>query len=198
LLVESRLGGPETASRALLVAGTASDSPTNTIDKSPLMPYMGRSREVWKCPSDNTMRTEAGKKVPRVRSQSMSQVFDYGGWLPAPPYKTYSRMDHIAIPTQTWVMVVEHPDSNNDEACAVQIVLPNAKSGNIIDFPASYHNGGAGFSFADGHSELHTWKGGKIRTFGKGGNTQLNTPAGDSLNDVKWWSQNTTVGPNFP
>ena len=28
----------------------------------------------------------------------------------------------------------------------------------IIDFPASYHGGAAGFSFADGHSEIHKWK----------------------------------------
>jgi prepilin-type processing-associated H-X9-DG protein len=24
--------------------------------------------------------------------------------------------------------------------------------------PASYHNGAAGFAFADGHSEIHKWK----------------------------------------
>jgi len=198
LLVKSLDGGPEDSKRVLLVAGSASDPPTNTIDKSPLMPYMGNSRDVWKCPSDRTTRIEAGKKVPRVRSQSMSQVFDYGGWLPAPPYKVYSRLDHIVTPTQTWVMVDEHPDSINDAACAVQIVKADAKAGNIIDFPASYHNGAAGFSFADGHSELHQWKGTKIKTFGKGGNTGLNVPAGDSLVDAKWWSQVTTVGPNFP
>lgn len=198
LLVKSLDGGPEANKRALLVAGSASDNPTNTIDKSPLMIYMGHSREVWKCPSDPTTRIEAGKKVPRVRSQSMSQVFDFGGWLPSPPYKIYGRLDHIVTPTETWVMVDEHPDSINDAACAVQIILPAAKSGNIIDFPASYHNGAAGFSFADGHSELHQWKGSKIKTFGRGGNTGLNVPAGDSLNDSKWWSRVTTVGPNFP
>ncbi len=198
LLVESLEGGPETSKRALLVAGNASDNPTNTVDKSPLMKYMGNSREVWKCPSDRTTRLEAGKRVPTVRSQSMSQAFDFGGWLPAPPYKTYGRLDHIVIPTQTWVMVDEHPLSINDAACAVQIVLPDAKSGNIIDFPASYHNGAAGFSFADGHSEIHQWKGSKIKTFGKGSNTGLNVAAGDSLIDAKWWSRNTTVGPNFP
>ncbi|MFL2921677.1 MAG: hypothetical protein ACJ0BN_04610 [Limisphaerales bacterium] len=27
----------------------------------------------------------------------------------------------------------------------------------IIDFPASYHNGAAGFSFVDGHAEVHKW-----------------------------------------
>lgn len=198
LLVKSLDGGPEANRRALLVTGSASDPPTNTIDKSPLMPYMGNSREVWKCPSDRTTRIEGGKKVPRTRSQSMSQVFDYGSWLPSPPFRTYGRMGHIVLPSQTWVMVDEHPESINDAACAVQIVRPEAKTGNIIDFPASYHNGAAGLSFADGHSEIHQWKGSKIKTFGQRGNTGLNVPAGDSLVDAKWWSKVTTVGPNFP
>ena len=197
LLVKSLAGGPEDNLRVLLVAGSASDSPTNTIDKSPLMKYLGNTREVWKCPADRTTRIEAGKKVPRVRSQSMSQVFDYGGWLPSPPYKTYGRLDHIVNPTATWVLVDEHPDSINDAACAVQMVRPEAKSGNIIDFPAAYHNGAAGFSFADGHSEIHRWVGSKIRTFGRGNNTGLNVPAGDSLVDAKWWSSVTTVGPGY-
>jgi prepilin-type processing-associated H-X9-DG protein len=26
-----------------------------------------------------------------------------------------------------------------------------------IDLPASYHNGGGSFAFADGHSEIHRW-----------------------------------------
>jgi prepilin-type processing-associated H-X9-DG protein len=26
------------------------------------------------------------------------------------------------------------------------------------DFPGSYHNGGANFSFADGHAETHHWQ----------------------------------------
>jgi prepilin-type N-terminal cleavage/methylation domain-containing protein/prepilin-type processing-associated H-X9-DG protein len=198
LLVKSLDGGPEANKRALLVAGAASDNPTNTIDKSPLMKYMGHSREVWRCPSDPTTRIEGGKKLPRVRSQSMSQVFDFGGWLPSPPYSIYGRLGHIVMPSSTWVLVDEHPLSINDAACAVQIIRPEAKSGNIIDFPASYHNGAAGFSFADGHSEIHQWKGSKIKTFGKANNTGLNVPAGDSLNDQKWWSRNTTVGPNFP
>ena len=197
LLVESLEGGPETNLRPLLVAGSASDNPTNTIDKSPLAKYLGGSREVWKCPSDRTTRIEGGRKLPRVRSQSMSQVFDYGGWLPAPPYRTYARLAHIVNPTQTWVLLDEHPDSINDAACAVQMIRPDAKTGNIIDFPAAYHNGAAGFSFADGHSEIHRWVGSKIKTFGRGSNTGLNVPAGDSLVDAKWWSSVTTVGPGY-
>ena len=204
LMVKSLAGTgvPEDSKRSLLVPGNLDYSnnkdnwePTNTIAKSPLQKYIGNSYPIWKCPSDVGLVTgPAGRKIPRVRSQSMSQVFDYGGWLPAPTYRVYSRLQHIVIPTQTWIMIDEHPDSINDAACAVQIVRPTATAGNIIDFPASYHNGAAGLSFADGHSEVHQWKGSKIKAPVKyNNNLQLNVPAGDSLNDVKWWSKMTTV-----
>lgn len=194
---------PENNRRVLLVPGNLNYSnakdnwePTNTIDKSPLQKYIGYSREIWKCPSDIGFVTgPAGKKVPRVRSQSMSQVFDFGSWLPASAgWKVYARLGHIINPTQTWVMIDEHPDSINDAACAVKMALPNATTAQIIDFPASYHNGAAGLSFADGHSEIHQWKGSKIKAPVKyNNNLALNVPAGDSLRDVIWWSENTTT-----
>jgi prepilin-type processing-associated H-X9-DG protein len=195
---------PENDKRVLLVGGTGLDwsnkrdnwDPTNTVLKSPLQKYIGNSTEIWKCPSDiGFVTATGGRKVQRVRSQSMSQVFDFGSWLPAPPYKVYSRLGHIINPTQTWVMIDEHPDSINDAACAVKMAEPGATSAQIIDFPASYHNGAAGLSFADGHSEIHQWKGSAIKqpvTYGKK-TLALNVPAKDSLNDIIWWSRNTTV-----
>lgn len=191
----------ENNKRSLLVPGNLDYSanknnwePTNTIKLSPLQKYIGNSYQIWKCPSDIGMVTVGGKKLPRVRSQSMSQVFDYGSWLPASTYRIYSRLQHIAIPTQTWIMIDEHPDSINDAACAVKIARPTDTTAQIIDFPASYHNGAAGLSFADGHSEIHKWKGSKIKAPVKyNNNLQLNVPAGDSVNDIKWWSQMTTI-----
>ncbi len=194
---------PENNKRTLVVPGSLDYSanklnwePTNTIALSPLQKYDGNNYQIWKCPSDVALvPAGAGKMLPRVRSQSMSQVFDFGGWLPAPKYKVFSRIGYIINPTQTWVMIDEHPDSINDAACAVQMADQGAKSANIIDFPASYHNGAAGLSFADGHSEIHQWKGSTIKapvTYGKKV-LALNVPAKDSLNDIIWWSSNTTV-----
>lgn len=193
---------PENAKRALLVPGNLDYSaaksnwePTNTIALSPLQKYVGNSYQIWKCPSDIGFVTVAGKRLPRVRSQSMSQVFDFGSWLPrSAGWKVYSRLGHIINPTQTWVMIDEHPDSINDAACAVKMAERTATSANIIDFPASYHNGAAGLSFADGHSEIHQWKGSKIKAPVRYNNSlALNVAAGDSLKDVIWWSENTTV-----
>jgi prepilin-type processing-associated H-X9-DG protein len=60
-------------------------------------------------------------------------------------------------PTLAWVFVDEHPDSIND-GCFFN--NPHALGGasRWTDLPASYHNGGCGFSFADGHSEIRKWK----------------------------------------
>ena len=47
----------------------------------------------------------------------------------------------------------EHPDSNND---AFFIVGVNVTQWG--DLPASFHNRACGFSFADGHAEIHKWQ----------------------------------------
>jgi len=47
----------------------------------------------------------------------------------------------------------EHPNSIND-GYYLNNPVGNSSWG---DAPASYHNGAAGFSFADGHSEIHKW-----------------------------------------
>jgi prepilin-type processing-associated H-X9-DG protein len=124
----------------------------------------------------------------------MSQVFDNGSWLPPSNWRIYQKQSDIVDPVKTWVLVDEHPDSINDAACAVQIAKLDAKSAQIIDFPASYHNGACGLSYADGHSKIHKWLGSKIKAPVKYNNSlSLNVPAGDSVRDIIWWSDNTTV-----
>jgi prepilin-type N-terminal cleavage/methylation domain-containing protein len=170
--------------------------PLVDIAQSPLQKYIGNNFKIWRCPSDpTTVPTLQGKK-PRVRSNSMSQVFDYGFHLPSPPYRTYSRYAQIVNPVKTWVLVDEHPDTINDAACGMVMAESSATSGTLVDYPASYHNGACGFSFSDGHSEIHKWKGSKIKPPVRGVQYWMDvngSGAGDSLNDVKWWSSVTTV-----
>jgi prepilin-type N-terminal cleavage/methylation domain-containing protein/prepilin-type processing-associated H-X9-DG protein len=166
------------------------------LAKSPIMPYVGRNYAIWKCPADQASVFVASQKtkVPRVRSNSMSQVFDVGSWLPSPPYRVYGKTADIVNPTKTFVFVDEHPDSINDAAFAVQMTEPSATTARIIDFPASYHNAACGFSFADGHAEIHKWKGSKIKApVTYTGTMALNVDAGDSVQDVNWMVSVTTV-----
>ena len=178
-------------------SAAANWDPTVDITKSPLMPYIGGSQQIWKCPSDMvTVKNAAGQRLRRVRSNSMSQVFDDGSWLPASTWRIYKKSSDIINPVKTWVLVDEHPDSVNDPAFGVQMAKSDAKSAQIIDVPASYHNGACGFSFADGHAEIHRWLGSKIKVPVRMGNPVLPLPlgnAGDSLRDAIWMSENTTV-----
>ncbi|HVY70787.1 MAG TPA: hypothetical protein VHH73_12725, partial [Verrucomicrobiae bacterium] len=67
-------------------------------------------------------------------------------------YKQFLRQSDCPQPAMTWVTLDEQPDSVND---AFFITDPNVN--NWQDIPASYHNGACGFSFADGHAEIHKW-----------------------------------------
>lgn len=168
--------------------------PSVYIAKSPLMPYIGKNYSLWRCPADPvTVPNNLGQRVPRVRSNSMSQVFDFGEWLPARLYRTYAKSSDIVNPVKTWVLIDEHPDSINDAACAVEMALPGSTYARIIDYPASFHAGGSGLSFADGHSELHVWRGSKIKPPVRGIPIPLVVDAGDSVQDIIWWSSVTTV-----
>lgn len=174
----------------------------------PLWTLAGRNPAIFKCPADQSAVVIAGSRRPRVRSNSMSQVFGNGEWLAGGPnagqnvWKTYNKLGTVSLPSNTFVFVDEHPDSINDAAFAVQ--CSGAEGDNrtgqerIIDFPAQYHNGAAGFSFADGHSEIKPWeKGGSIRLAAPkyNNNLGLNVAVGNNpaWKDVHWMAKNATV-----
>ena len=112
-------------------------------------------------------------------------------------WRTYRKIEEFDQPSMRWVFVDEFPLLNDGHLVHL---LPTTSTrlpldGSMNDCPASYHAGSGALSYADGHSEIHQWKGSKIKapvSYGKK-TLALNVPAGDSVNDIKWWSQNTTV-----
>ncbi|HLH54642.1 MAG TPA: prepilin-type N-terminal cleavage/methylation domain-containing protein [Verrucomicrobiae bacterium] len=184
--------------------GNASNWNVNQdLSKSLLWPYIGKNARLFKCPADQSSVLVNNQRVPRVRSMSMSQVIGSSGWLDYPAnnpkaWRQYGKFSEIAKPTKTILLVDEHPDSINDAAFA--ICCRNNQPGDppsaarIVDFPASYHNGACGFSFTDGHSEIHKWIGSKIKAPVRYDDSlPLNVPAGDSWMDVQWMADNATV-----
>jgi len=55
------------------------------------------------------------------------------------------------------VLIDEREDSINDGYFVVDMAGYPAQTIKLVDYPASYHNRAAGFSFADGHAEIHKW-----------------------------------------
>ncbi len=144
-----------------------------TIRKSILWRYCGNSVDIWHCPADRSFGINAqGQQVPRVRSVTMSNWVGGNGDSPGDNYKggwslgarnsviyrKLTAMNHPG-PAMTFVLLDERSDSINDGFFITEMDgYPNPATTKIVDYPASYHNKAAGFSFADGHSEIHKWR----------------------------------------
>jgi prepilin-type N-terminal cleavage/methylation domain-containing protein/prepilin-type processing-associated H-X9-DG protein len=63
-------------------------------------------------------------------------------------------------PSMSWVFINEHPDSIDD---GILYINPDSAdqggTGQFTEVPASYLANGCGISFADGHAEIHIWRG---------------------------------------
>ncbi|MBI5385362.1 MAG: prepilin-type N-terminal cleavage/methylation domain-containing protein [Verrucomicrobia bacterium] len=136
---------------------------TNTalLAKGGLGPYVEGAPTLYHCPSDfavSDLQAKAGWSH-RVRSVSMNAMVGDAGEYTAdgmnvnnPHYQQFFRAAQVPEPARIFVFIEEHPDSINDA-----YFLNKAYSGEWIDLPASYHNGGANLTFADGHAETHKW-----------------------------------------
>jgi len=146
----------------VLTWGLDSDN-TNTakLTEASLGPYVGRVVNVYRCPSDHALsaiQQEAGWEG-RVRSYSMNAMIGDAGIVSTagynvnnPEYVQFFKFTMIPRPSEIFVFLDEHPDSINDGYFLERDYYPEWH-----DLPASYHNGAAAFSFADGHSDLHRW-----------------------------------------
>ncbi|MDB6065709.1 MAG: hypothetical protein JWR26_1917 [Pedosphaera sp.] len=101
------------------------------------------------------------------------------------PWMTYYKMSSIGAPgpSMLWVLVDEGIYELNDAAFAFGMERPT-----WYDVPGTYHNGGCGFAFADGHSESHAWVSKADKT---GGGTSITDP-GDRA-DWVWMRQRTSA-----
>ncbi len=116
-----------------------------------LSSYVNQATAIYKCPSDTS---KAGNGF-RIRTYSMnslvgdpSQALDQFN----PAYQQVFKMSQFIRPSETFVLLEEHPDTINDGFFVN--TLEDTKWGNL---PASYHNGSANLQYSDGHIESHRW-----------------------------------------
>jgi prepilin-type N-terminal cleavage/methylation domain-containing protein/prepilin-type processing-associated H-X9-DG protein len=137
---------------------------------APFNKYVAGNLGVYKCPADNYLskvQRDRGWKA-RPRSISMNAYFGPYNSNQRDPvwavgknnffqrYRQFLKVSSVPKPALRFVTLDEHADSINDG-----YFLNDADVRTFThwgDLPASYHNGAGGFSFADGHSEVHKWK----------------------------------------
>jgi len=181
--VDSNVAG-KSASYPCWVAGwldnTASTDNINTDmlinhDLYPYGAYLGtyiKTPVAFKCPADKSTAMIYGRKMDRVRSLSMNNFVGAPSRSNTDPntnpfnnpqgsskYPPYQKISSIVSASLTFVFLDERADSINDGTFFTAVDNP----GYLTDIPASYHGGSGGFSFADGHSEIHKWFSGWIK-----------------------------------
>ena len=189
------------------------------IKQSVLWPYCGKSAGIFKCPSDRSTVKVQGIPFPRVRTMSMvnwvgGRGNGAGGLAPmnwsqtaygdksgeARIYRKLSGMIDPG-PAKTAVFLDERQDSINDGMFVIAMegaapspgAPPSPGSYGITDYPAAYHGGSGGFSFADGHAELKKWRDSRTKPpLMEGANYDYQFKSTPNNPDVAWMQDNCT------
>jgi prepilin-type processing-associated H-X9-DG protein len=126
--------------------------------------YTGDHTAPYRCPADTFLSPQQVKAgFPyRVRSVTMNSLWgrfshendgsEKGRNPFFPQFRQFLKNTDCPSPERTWVFIDEHPDSINDG-----YFFNDPNSSSWPDIPASYHAGGAGVAFADGHVEQKHW-----------------------------------------
>jgi prepilin-type N-terminal cleavage/methylation domain-containing protein/prepilin-type processing-associated H-X9-DG protein len=171
---------------------------TELLRRGLIFPYAANI-DLFKCPADR--RTQFfGKPVPQnnaltVRSMSMNgylaPIVDSIQKSTAPLNQSYRIFrkagDLTAIgPVNCFVLLDENPWSINDG----WFCTDNAAK-QWVDKPATYHNNACGFSFADGHCEIHKWRDGAL--IGYAGPLNTGVPVTPAVGDLDWLMQHASI-----
>jgi len=136
--------------------------------------YVASAVNIYVCPADKYL-SGLQQKIgwsSRIRSCSMDGAMGDGSKWFAPPnggslswpafYNAKRLTDlHNPGPANCWVIMDEHPDSDDDATFYVNPADANSGTSDHIftELPGSMHNKGSGMVYADGHSEVHAWTG---------------------------------------
>ncbi len=186
---------------------TASDYVTNInyIKNGILAPYTAGAVGIYACPADKYVSGVQRARGMSRRPRSLAMNAFLGPFNRTPnatwatgantfetAYRQFLKTSDIPQPAGIFVTLDEHPNSINDG----YYLNTTGNTGAWGDSPAQYHNGACGFSFADGHSEIHKWRGGWVKSPGMtripGDHTP---PAFDALGraDFQWVWDRTSI-----
>jgi prepilin-type N-terminal cleavage/methylation domain-containing protein len=165
--------------------------------------YVAKMLNIFVCPADRFLSKNQKGWENRIRSCAMNGAMGDGSkWFAPgnggnwPAFYNAQKFGslHNPGPADCWVIMDEHPDSDDDATFYVNPADANGNRTSFTELPGSMHAKAGGIVYADGHSDVHVWKG------------SLDTPpvvyqawvqavnvSGDpsALNDLAWLAQHT-------
>jgi prepilin-type N-terminal cleavage/methylation domain-containing protein len=172
-----------------------------------LAPYTAQTRLLYHCPADTNLsavQRAAGWKM-RIRSYSMNQFMGAEGKPGGDPRYEQNYLKQSALqkpgPAMLWVILDEHADSMNSSFFTIRMDVTDHALWS--DLAAAYHGGSGCLGFADGHAELHHWRGAGTKLPVKI-ETAQHIPSGEGwveswdpldVQDFQWFRQRTSATP---
>ncbi len=180
------------------------DGPVRGQQVTALMgPYVAKSVKIFVCPTDNKLSTaqQAAGWINRIRTCAMDGAMGDGSkyfkgvWPAFYNVKKSSDM-HTPGPSDCWVVMDEHPNSDDDATFFVNPADANGNGTTFTELPGTLHGNAGGILFADGHSDMHPWKGGvTTRPFNPSATSYYQgvSVSGDAVSqkDLTWLAQHT-------
>jgi prepilin-type N-terminal cleavage/methylation domain-containing protein/prepilin-type processing-associated H-X9-DG protein len=176
---------------------TVNTNTANLVDDkySLLGGFLAKNYRVFACPAGNYLSPVQRGKGWNNRSRSVTMDAALGdgpkynmGWGSA-WYVAKKLTDiHLPGPSDVYVFLDEHPDSLDDGI----FYTPNSPKLLLVEIPGNQHAGACGVAFADGHSEVHRWRGkfkDQIVTYQS--KINVGVPSGDP--DMVWVASHTPV-----
>jgi len=153
-----------------------------------------RSAIVYRCIASKVTAREGGSRFPVVRTVSMNGWIGWtntGPWNPN--YKQFRKTTEIINPSPSdeLVFIDERDDSIDDGYFAI-----NMDQNEIVNYPASYHAGSGGATFADGHAVIHRWLSSTLQPRQQIGDQTIKrefTPVAANNPDLRWLREHATA-----
>ena len=177
--------------------------------------YVAKTLKIFVCPADNKLTAaQRGKGwSTRMRSCSMNGAMGDGAkWFGFKPdgspngghsimplfYNAKKASDlHNPGPSDCFLILDQNPQSNDDATFFINPAYANGSGTTMTELPGSMHGKASGMVFADGHSEVHTWRGNVTTQPFNSGYTSYLQGVGSldqgSINDNTWMAQHTPL-----
>jgi len=137
----------------------------NFVKNSPTFPYL-KSADAFRCPADRAGLLDRGQIRLRNRSYAVNGAIGNSDWHQpnVPPFAHITKLSGITAPgpSAIFVLIDEHENSINDSHFYPFRNL-KAFDNRWLDAPSGRHGNATGFTFADGHSEIHKWIGSNLQ-----------------------------------
>jgi prepilin-type N-terminal cleavage/methylation domain-containing protein/prepilin-type processing-associated H-X9-DG protein len=174
------------------VPGTYDETNDLLLKYGALGSYVNSTRP-YKCPADPGNLVNNPKLGPlRVRSISMQNYMNsQSGNTQSNTYWYFLKYSYISQPAQFFVFLDEKPSSIDDGLFEVIMSEPGQPI-DVQNYPSQVHNNACGFGFADGHAEIHPWRGPLFTSTASATGTTVSPGTADWV-DANWLTTHTTA-----